>query len=156
MRIALAGDHAGYPLKEQIKQVLSALNVEFEDFGCHGTEAVDYPDYGSKAAAAVNSGAFPRGILFCGSGIGMSIVANRYPKVRAALCHNVFTAASSREHNDANILVLGARIISPQEAEAIVKAWLAGEFQGGRHGKRLDKIAALSEGICEDICKQHD
>ncbi len=143
MRIALGSDHAGYELKEYLKAFLPSIGVEYEDMGTDTSEAVDYPDYGVKVARGVNCGEYERGLLICGTGIGMSIVANRFANVRAALCHNVFMAQSSREHNNANILILGARVISPEDAETIVKTWFATGFAGGRHSRRVEKIKAL-------------
>ncbi|MFP4158614.1 MAG: ribose 5-phosphate isomerase B [Desulfobacterales bacterium] len=138
--IAIGSDHAGYELKEFIKQQISNLGYEAEDFGTHGTESVDYPDYGMQVARAVDRGEYDRGILICGTGLGMSMVANRLSGVRAALCHDPFSAMMSRKHNDANILVLGGRVIGTELARQIVKTWLETPFEGGRHKARLDKF----------------
>lgn len=138
--IAIGSDHAGYELKEFIKQQLSNLGYEAEDFGTHGTESVDYPDYGTQVARAIDSGDYDRGILICGTGLGMSMVANRHSGVRAALCHDPFSAMMSRKHNDANILVLGGRVIGTELARQIVKTWLETPFEGGRHQARLEKF----------------
>lgn len=138
MKIALASDHAGFELKEAIKGFL--LEYDVTDFGTHSTESMDYPDTGFKAAEDVASGTFDRGILICGSGIGMSIVANKVKGIRAALCNSVELARLSRQHNNANILVLQGRLISSKMAEEILKVWLSTEFEGGRHKRRIDKI----------------
>ena len=143
MKIALASDHAGYKLKEEIKNSLTEAGHEVLDCGtASGDVRVDYPDWGFKAADAVASHKAERGILVCGTGIGMSIVANKVRGVRAALCHDHFTAVMSRRHNDANVLVLGARVLGADVAEDMVKAWLAEPFEGGRHCFRLEKISA--------------
>ncbi|MGI9953126.1 ribose 5-phosphate isomerase B [Moorellaceae bacterium AZ2] len=143
MRIALGSDHGGYYLKEEIKKFLEEEGVSYRDFGCFSPEAVDYPDYARQVAEAVARGEFERGILCCGTGIGVAIAANKIPGIRAALCHDTFSARASREHNDANILTLGGRVIGPGLARDIVKIWLETEFAGGRHARRLAKIAAL-------------
>jgi len=141
MKLAIGADHGGLELKQEVVQYLRTLkNIEVSDFGTATKDSVDYPDYGKKVAEAVTSGTADRGILICGTGIGMSIVANRYPKVRAALCHDHFTAQMSREHNDANVLVMGERVIGKGVALEIVKTWLETEFAGGRHQLRLNKI----------------
>ena len=141
MKLAIGADHGGLELKQEVVQYLRTLkNIEVSDFGTATKDSVDYPDYGKKVAEAVTNGTADRGILICGTGIGMSIVANRYPKVRAALCHDHFTAQLSREHNDANVLVMGERVIGKGVALEIVKTWLETEFAGGRHQLRLNKI----------------
>jgi ribose 5-phosphate isomerase B len=141
MKLAIGADHGGLELKQEVVQYLRTLkNIEVSDFGTATKDSVDYPDYGKKVAEAVTNGTADRGILICGTGIGMSIVANRYPKVRAALCHDHFTAQMSREHNDANVLVMGERVIGKGVALEIVKTWLETEFAGGRHQLRLNKI----------------
>jgi ribose 5-phosphate isomerase B len=145
--IALGADHAGWQLKEEVKAWLLARSAEVTDFGTHTPDPVDYPDYAAQVAEAVASGKAGRGILICGTGIGMSIVANRYPKVRAALCHDHFTAQMSREHNDANILVMGERVIGKGVALEIVKTWLETAFAGGRHQLRLNKIQDIEQSI---------
>lgn len=143
MRIAIAADHGGYPLKEQIKDVLKEMNLEFHDYGTESTQSVDYPDYGSKVAEAVAKGEFDRGILICGTGLGMSIVANKVPGIRCAVVHDCFSAKATREHNDTNVLAMGARVIGAGLAEEIVRIWLTTEFAGGRHLVRLDKIKEI-------------
>jgi len=148
MKLAIGCDHGGFELKEEVlKFIRTVANIEVSDFGPTGRESVDYPDFGAKVAEAVSNGSMDRGVLICGTGIGMSMVANRYPKVRAALCHDHFTAQMSREHNDANVLVMGERVIGKGVALEIVKTWLDKEFAGGRHQKRLDKIQALEKSI---------
>lgn len=141
MKLAIGADHGGWELKQEIVKYLQTIkNIEVSDFGTATRDSVDYPDYGKKVCEAVTKGSVDRGILICGTGIGMSIVANRFPKVRAALCHDHFTAQMSRQHNDANVLVLGERVIGKGVALEIVKTWLETEFEGGRHQLRLDKI----------------
>lgn len=141
MKIALGSDHGGYQLKENLKECLMELNVEYVDFGCENEKSVDYPDIGFKVAIDVKSGKYDRGILICGTGIGMSVVANKVRGIRAALCHNEFTARCAREHNDANILVLGGKVIGSGLAKEIVKVWLNTKFsQEERHINRLTKI----------------
>jgi ribose 5-phosphate isomerase B len=141
MKLAIGADHGGLELKQEVIQYLRSLqDIEVSDFGTATKDSVDYPDYGKKVSEAVTNGSVDRGILICGTGIGMSIVANRYPKVRAALCHDHFTALMSREHNDANVLVMGERVIGKGVALEIVKTWLETAFAGGRHQLRLNKI----------------
>jgi ribose 5-phosphate isomerase B len=147
MKLAIGCDHGGFELKEEIlKYIKTVKNVEVADFGVANKDSVDYPDYGAKVSEAVSKGTMDRGILICGTGIGMSIVANRFPKVRAALCHDHFTAQMSREHNDANVLVMGERVIGKGVALEIVKTWLETEFAGGRHQLRLNKIDQIAPG----------
>jgi ribose 5-phosphate isomerase B len=144
MKLAIGADHGGYVLKKEVADFLSKIaNIEVTDYGTSGPESVDYPDFGGKVSEAVSNGTVDRGILICGTGIGMSIVANRYPNVRAALCHDNFTARMSRLHNDANVLVMGERVIGRGVALDIVKAWLETEFEGSRHARRLQKIEEL-------------
>ncbi len=148
MKLAIGCDHGGFELKEEILKFLKTVaNIQVTDLGPAGKDSVDYPDFGAKVSAAVSNGTMDRGILICGTGIGMSIVANRYPRVRAALCHDHFTAQMSREHNDANILVMGERVIGKGVALEIVKTWLDTPFGGGRHQKRLDKITELEKTV---------
>jgi len=143
MKIAIASDHAGIDLKTQIVELLKKLRYDVKDFGVHNRDSADYPDYGIPVAEAVSEGRIERGVLICGTGIGMSIVANKFPRVRAALCHDPFTAKVSRLHNDANILVLGQRVLEVPTALEIVKVWLDTGFEGGRHERRLKKIAEI-------------
>lgn len=150
MRIIIGSDHGGLELKESIKQSLSKdMNIDFYDVGTCSSESVDYPTFGSMVAQKVQMGEFERGILLCGTGIGMSIVANKFPKIRAALCHDIYTARMSREHNDSNILIIGGRVTGKDVAIEIVKVWLTSEFQGGRHQRRLEKIADIEKAICD-------
>ncbi len=150
MRIALASDHGGYRLKEFVKSLLQSLGHEVLDFGTHSEESVDYPEYAAKVARAVARGEVDRGILCCGTGIGMSIVANRFPNIRATLCHDEYTARMSRLHNDSNVLCMGGRVLSPDKAEAIVKIWLTEKFEGGRHARRLSKLEEIEKAVCEE------
>jgi ribose 5-phosphate isomerase B len=145
LRIAIGSDHGGYQLKEEIKKALLEKKYEIKDFGTHSTDSCDYPDIALPLAQAVAAGEFDKGILICGTGIGISIAANKVPGIRAALCHDTFSARASREHNDANILALGERVIGKGLALEIVDVWLASEFSGGRHQKRVDKIAAIEK-----------
>ena len=145
MKVALGSDHAGFELKEDLRSFLAERQVEVLDLGAFGEAPVDYPDVAIKVAGKVSRGEVERGLLICGTGIGMSIVANRFAGVRAALCHDPYTARISREHNDANLLALGGRLIGKGLAREILKVWLETEFQGGRHQKRLDKITGLEE-----------
>ena len=138
--IIIGGDHAGYELKEYVKKYLTALNFTVEDRGAFSDASVDYPDIGIQVAQKISSGEYQRGILICGTGIGMSMVANRFPSVRAALCNDLFSAIMSRRHNNANILVMGGRVIGSELAKEIVRVWLETPFEGGRHQKRIDKI----------------
>lgn len=145
MKIALGSDHGGFKLKEVIKEYLTEENIQFEDFGTFGKDSVDYPDFALKVAEAVADGQYERGILICGTGIGIGIAANKVPGIRAALCHDVFSAKASREHNNANILTMGERVIGLGLALEIVKTWLAAEFTGGRHSCRIDKIQGIEK-----------
>lgn len=150
VKIAIGCDHAGFALKQEIRPILAGLEAEVVDCGTNNTESVDYPDFGGKVSAMVSSGAADRGILICGTGLGMSMVANKYPGVRAALCNDLFSAKMSRLHNDANVLVMGGRIIGRDLAAEIVKVWLTTSFEGARHLKRLDKIAKLEKELTEN------
>ncbi len=142
--IALASDHAGYSYKEKIKTVLNELQLPYTDFGTNSNESTDYPDYGHAAALAVSKGECDRGILVCGTGIGMSIVANKHTGVRAAACETIEAAELSRKHNDANVLCIGERLTTWDEAQAIVKIFLTTDFEGGRHERRVAKIHTLT------------
>jgi ribose 5-phosphate isomerase B len=141
--ILIASDHGGLELKEEIKALLREKGVPCEDLGTSNGDSVDYPDFGQLVARRVSTGAAEKGILVCGTGIGMSIVANKFPNVRAALATDVFMATMAKEHNNANILVLGGRVLQSSVARDMVSAWLDAEFAGGRHQSRLDKISAL-------------
>jgi ribose 5-phosphate isomerase B len=138
--IAIASDHAGFDLKERIAAFLLAEGWEVEDMGPNNNDSVDYPDFGIRLAEAVAHNKVPRGIAICGTGIGMSIVVNRFSGVRGTLCSDVYTAKLSRQHNDSNVLILGARVIGIGLAQEIVRTWVETEFEGGRHQRRLDKI----------------
>jgi ribose 5-phosphate isomerase B len=146
MKIAIASDHAGVTLKEKVAALLAGRGVEVSDLGTSSNDSVDYPDYGEKVARAVSAREVDRGVLICGTGIGMSIVANKFSGVRAALCHDRQTAEISRQHNDANVLVMGARVLDPALALQMVEAWLATPFEGGRHQRRVDKIGEIEKG----------
>ena len=138
--IGLCSDHAGYDLKEHLKQLLEARGYSVRDFGCHSAERCDYPDFAHPMGRALQAGELQRGISVCGSGNGISMVMNKYPKVRAALCWQEELAKLAREHNDANVLSLPARFISESEAEKILDAFLSTSFEGGRHVSRVEKI----------------
>jgi len=143
MHIAIGSDHAGFSLKQEIIDLLEQLEFSYQDFGCYDQSPVDYPDVGRAVAQAVARGEYDRGILICGTGIGMSIVANKVRGIRAALCHDTFSARNSREHNDANILCLGGRVIGRGLAREIVQVWLNSDFSGQeRHKRRVEKIEA--------------
>ena len=147
--IAIGSDHGGFDLKEKIKKFLTERKIEVDDLGTVKMESVDYPDYGIKVSKLVSEGKVERGILICGTGIGMSIVANKFPKVRAALCHDSYSARMSREHNDANVLILGGRVTGDELALEIVRIWLETSFSGGRHKSRLEKIEEIEKKYCE-------
>jgi ribose 5-phosphate isomerase B len=147
MTIAIGCDHAGVELKKEIIALLLDLRIECSDYGTNTSESVDYPDFGEKVSAAVSSGRIEKGILICGTGIGMSIVANKFPGIRASLCNELFTAKMSRLHNDANILVLGGRIVGRDLAKEIVRTWVTTPFEGERHAKRLKKITLIEERL---------
>jgi len=141
---AIASDHAGYELKEALKASLDDHGQQVLDLGTDGPESVDYPDFAAALADAIASGRADRGVLVCGTGIGISIAANRNPAVRAALCHDATTARLSREHNDANVLVLGARLIGEEVARDCLSVFLTTQYEGGRHDRRVAKLSAIS------------
>lgn len=143
MKVAIGSDHGGLRLKQEITKLLTEKNIPVYDFGTYSPESVDYPDISREVAQAVASGEYDRGIIICGTGIGVSIAANKIKGIRAALCHDVFSAQMSREHNDANILTMGERVIGPGLARMITETWLEGKFAGGRHECRVDKISGL-------------
>ena len=140
--LVIASDHAGFELKQELAEELRAKGFDVLDLGTNNLDSVDYPDFGIALADAIASGKASRGVLVCGSGIGISIAANRNPAVRAALCHDVTTARLSREHNDANVIVLGARLIGRETASQSLAAFLETPFEGGRHQRRVDKLGA--------------
>ena len=142
--IALGSDHAGFPLKEVVRKYLEEQQIPFKDYGCF-TDSVDYPDQALKVAQAIVAGEADRGILICGTGIGISISANKVPGIRAALCGDVYSAKYTRLHNDANILAMGDRVLGEGLALEIVKTFLETEFEGGRHQRRVDKIAQIEK-----------
>lgn len=143
MKIAIGSDHGGFNLKADIMNYLDELGYEYADFGTYSADSVDYPDIAQVVAHKVVSGEFTRGILLCGTGIGIGIAANKINGIRAALCHDTFSAHASREHNNANILTMGERVIGRGLARDIVRIWLQTEFEGGRHAIRVDKIQKL-------------
>ena len=145
--ILLGSDHGGLELKNEIKNMLSEKGIPFEDLGTGNGDSVDYPDFAERVARRVSDGSAEKGVLVCGTGIGMSIVANKFPGVRAALATDVFMATMAKEHNNANILVLGGRVLETFKAREMVSAWLDTEFAAGRHQARLDKIAALEREL---------
>ena len=139
-RIPIASDHAGFELKERLRMSLTEMGFDVQDIGTHSTASTDYADYAHPLAQEVSSGEVERGVLLCGTGLGMSYTANRYPGVRAAVAWTPEVAALARKHNDANVLVLPARFVSDEDAVAILKAWLDTDFEGGRHTRRVEKI----------------
>ncbi len=143
MKIAIGSDHGGFILKEEIKSYVESLGYEVQDFGTYTKESVDYPDIAKKVAEAVVDGSCDKGILICGTGIGISIAANKVKGIRAALCHDTFSAHASREHNDANILAMGERVIGVELAKEITRTWLNAEFEGERHLRRINKIREM-------------
>jgi ribose 5-phosphate isomerase B len=146
-KFVIASDHGGLALKEAVCAYLEEKGVEIQDLGTMTDDSVDYPDYGVKVARSVSTGEADKGILICGTGIGMSIVANKFPGIRAALINDEFTAQMSKEHNNANVIVMGGRVLSSAQAQKMVQIWLESNYEGGRHQKRLDKIASLEDDI---------
>ncbi|WP_019153973.1 ribose 5-phosphate isomerase B [Robertmurraya massiliosenegalensis] len=147
MKVAIASDHGGINIRQELKQLMDELGVQYEDFGCECETSVDYPDYALPVAKKVASGEFDRGILVCGTGIGMSITANKVKGIRCALVHDVFSAKATREHNNSNILAMGERVIGPGLAREIAKVWLSTDYEGGRHETRVGKISAYEEQL---------
>ncbi len=145
MRVAVASDHGGFVLKGKVIEFLKEKEIEYSDMGTYKCESVDYPEFGEKVALAVTQGGFDRGICICGTGIGIGIAANKVPGIRAALCHDTFSARAAREHNDTNVLCLGERVIGPGLAMDIIDIWLKTDFAGGRHSKRVDKITQIEK-----------
>ena len=146
MIIALGSDHAGLPLKKEIMELLDSMNIQYKDFGTYTLDSCDYAKFGQQAANAVISGECEKGILCCGTGIGISLAANKVKGIRCVVCSDCFSAKMSREHNDANMLALGARVVGGELARMIVKIWLETEFAGGRHQRRVDQIMAIEAG----------
>ncbi len=146
MKVAIGSDHGGLDLKETVISVLKDLGLEVVDKGTHERTSCDYPDFARAVAQAVAAGECEQGVLICGTGIGMSIAANKVKGIRAALCNEVYSARMARAHNDANILCMGARVVGPGVAEEIVRTYFTGSFEGGRHTRRLEKIGALESG----------
>ncbi|MFP4017226.1 MAG: ribose 5-phosphate isomerase B [Halanaerobiales bacterium] len=146
MKIAIGSDHAAYELKNEIIKFLEEKGFEYKDMGTDSSQSVDYPDYGYKVAKLVADGECDKGILICGTGIGMSITANKVKGIRAALCHDTFSARATRNHNNSNVLTMGARVVGTGLALDIVRVWLGEEFDGGRHQNRIDKIAEIERG----------
>lgn len=142
--IAVASDHAGFRYKEKVKELLKHMNLEFRDFGTHSLESVDYPDFAHAASEVISNGQCEQGIFVCGTGIGVSIVANKHKGVRAAACESVLAAELSRKHNNANVLCFGERLVSWDIAEAMVKVFLNTNFEAGRHTPRVEKIHSLT------------
>ena len=145
--IVIGSDHGGLEMKEALTKVLSSRSMEFDDFGTNSGDSVDYPDFAEKVAGAVSRGEAELGILVCGTGIGMSIVANKFPGVRAALATDEFMAQMAKEHNNANILVLGGRVLTVDLATRMVNVWLDTAYAGGRHQRRLDKISQVEAAV---------
>ncbi len=143
--VIIGSDHAAYHLKEKLKAYLVESGIDVEDVGTYGEDSVDYVDFGIKVASSVSTGKFERGILLCGTGIGMSMVANKFPHVRAALCNGLFSAIMSRRHNNSNILVMGGRVVGDGLAVEIVRVWLETPFDGGRHQLRIEKFDRLED-----------
>jgi len=146
-KFALASDHAGFRLKEEVKKILDAENIPYQDFGTDSDTSVDYPDYAKKAIQAILDNQAEQGILICGSGVGMSMVANKYPGIRAALVSEPQAAEMTRKHNNANVLVLPGWAFEPEKIKDIIMTWLRTAFEGGRHQRRLDKLEAIEQEI---------
>lgn len=145
MKVAVASDHGGMNIRREIIDLLNEMNIEHDDLGCECETSVDYPDYALPVAQKVASGEYDRGILICGTGIGMSIAANKVKGIRCALVHDMFSAKATREHNNSNILAMGERVIGPGLAREIARVWLQTEFEGGRHENRVNKIHAAEK-----------
>ncbi len=146
-QIVIGSDHAAYQLKEKIRQYIIERGIDINDVGTYSEDSVDYADFGIKVSTMVSTGKYERGILLCGTGLGMSMVANKFPHVRAALCNDLFSAIMSRRHNNSNILVMGGRVIGEELAREIVKAWLETPFDGGRHQLRIKKFDRIEEMV---------
>jgi ribose 5-phosphate isomerase B len=154
MKIGIASDHRGIQMKTRLTQLLQSLDCDVRDFGPHETQSVDYPDYAAQVSREVSNGHLERGILICGTGIGMCITANKFTGVRAAPCHDSVTAEYSRLHNDANVICLSADQLSDQLADQVIRIWLKTPFEEGRHARRLQKISELEREIASQLC--HD
>ncbi len=144
--IAIGNDHVGFELKEAVIEVLKEYNLEYKDFGAYSSERADYPVYAQKVALAIANGECDRGILLCGTGVGISIAANKVKGIRAVVCTEPYSAKLAKEHNNANILAMGARVVGPELAKMILKHWLDAEFQGERHERRVNMIAQIEDG----------
>ncbi len=145
MKLGIGSDHGGFELKEHIREYLEKENIEYVDYGTYSLESVDYPDYGKRVGEAVASGEVDRGIVVCGTGIGISIACNKVKGVRCALCSEPYSARMSIEHNNANVLALGGRVLGKDLALEILGTWLKAEFQGGRHQRRIEKISEIDK-----------
>lgn len=143
MKIAIGSDHGGINIRKEIMALMDEMGIAYDDFGCESDSSVDYPDYALPVAEKVASGEYDKGILICGTGIGMSIAANKVKGIRCALVHDVFSARATREHNDSNILAMGERVIGPGLAREIAQVWLTTEYEGGRHARRVEKITTF-------------
>jgi ribose 5-phosphate isomerase B len=144
--LALGSDHVGLSLKEEIKKYLDEKGIQYKDFGCYSTERTNYPVFGQKVAQAVVSGECNKGILFCGTGVGISLAANKVKGIRAVVCSDCYTAVLSRQHNNTNILSLGSRVVGVDLAKMIVDGWLGADYEGGRHQTRVDMLGEIEEG----------
>lgn len=149
--IALGSDHAGLPLKITIAQLLDAIGIAYKDYGTYSEERCNYPEFGYKAAVAVASGECDKGIICCGSGIGISLAANKVEGIRCVVCSEPYSALLSRQHNDTNMLAMGSRVVGTELAKMIVKTWLEGEFEGGRHAKRVEQIMMIDKDRTLDL-----
>ena len=144
--LALGSDHVGIELKDVIKKMLDEKGIEYKDYGCYSTERTNYPIYGQKVAKAIVSGECEKGLLFCGTGVGISLAANKVHGIRAVVCSDCYTAVLSRQHNNSNILALGSRVVGIDLAKMIVENWLSAEFEGGRHADRIEMLKEIEEG----------
>ncbi|MGO1477618.1 ribose 5-phosphate isomerase B [Senegalia sp. (in: firmicutes)] len=147
MKIAIGSDHGGYDLKNEIIGYLKEAGYEYNDFGTYSTDSVDYPDFGKKVSESVAKGEYDKGIVICGTGIGISISANKVRGIRCALCSDIYSAKKAAEHNNANLIALGGRVLGVDLAKAIVEAYLSSEFEGGRHERRVNKIMDIEENM---------
>ena len=154
MKVAVAADHAGFELKQRLLEWLSANAYAALDLGTDSAKPVDYPDFAGALARAILDGRAERGVLICGSGVGASVAANKFPGIRAGLCHDTYSAHQGVEHDNMNILALGARVIGPELAVELVRAFLVAQFSGAeRHIRRLDKITALERSVCDSVAR---